>query len=94
MVGVVSLVSVPRLLAVLVHVIDLCEPDSTLAQSAGQQTGPSEVAVAIHFADMLWLAAKVECIGRFSLHVECHFHRLDLSFQRLVAFSLLGVQLV
>ena len=56
---------------------------------ARRRSSTEEVAWAVHVADVLRFAANVECLGRFGLHAEAQFERVDHAFQMIVGFGLL-----
>jgi hypothetical protein len=70
-------VAVPRLAVAVPH---LHETHATLDQSAGDKKLPSLRAVAVHFADVLRLAADVESVAGIHLHPIGQLEGLDARF--------------
>ena len=82
---------VPRL---ALTVPNLDEANATLNQSASDQNLSSLNTVAVHVANMLWFAADIKRVGRFRLHSERQFERLNSRFQLGISGTLFQMLLI
>src|SRR5262245_2259036 len=63
---------------------DMDRADAALDEPAREETAVGERCCAVFCANGRRLGANVEGVGRFGLHAEGGFHRLNAAFQKLV----------
>ena len=85
------IVAVPGL---TVAMPDLNKAHASLDKASRDENLARLRSFAVHFADVLWFAADIECVGRIHLHAIGKFERLNTGFKLCFMLPFRGVALV